>query len=107
MATLSAVCGRWLYGPTGTALNVYIVALAGRWWVRDRPLSAICEMLVAAKKANLHTSAKGFSVSAFEQMVVDHPCCVATVDEIGTNLIARMSDKKGVNARGWYSAHVA
>src|SRR5207344_2208569 len=29
VTVLSAACGRHLYGPTGTALNVYVVALAG------------------------------------------------------------------------------
>lgn len=93
VATLSAICGRHLYGPTGTALNLYIACLAGTSVGKNRPLSAVAELMAAAKLPNLHTTAKGFSVSAVEQMVVDHPCCVATSDEIGVNLLGRMSHK--------------
>ena len=93
VAVLSAVCGRHLYGPTGTALNVYIVCLAGTAAGKDRPLSAPGAILAAANLHRLHTTAKGFSVSALEQMMIDHPCCLATVDEIGASLFARMSHK--------------
>jgi hypothetical protein len=93
VSVLSAVCGRWLYGPTGTALNVYIACLAKTGTGKDRPLSAPAAILAAAGLPRLHTSAKSFSVSALEQMMVDRPCCLATVDEIGANLFARMSHK--------------
>ena len=93
ISVLSAVCGRHLYGPTGTALNVYIVCLAGTAMGKDRPLSAPGAILAAANLHRLHTTAKGFSVSALEQMMIDHPCCLATVDEIGASLFARMSHK--------------
>jgi hypothetical protein len=92
-SVVSAVCGRHLYGPTGTALNLYIVALAGTGVGKDRPLSAPSEILRAAGLERLHTTAKGFSVSAVEKMVHDYPCCVATVDEIGGNLLGRMAHK--------------
>lgn len=94
VAVLSAVCGRHLYGPTGTSLNVYIACLAATTVGKSRPLSAVAEVLRAAKLDNLHTTAKGFSVSALEKMIESHPCCVATVDEIGSNLLGRMSHKQ-------------
>ena len=90
---LSAVCGRHLYAPTGTALNLYIVCLAGTAVGKDRPLSAPGEILKAAGLGELQTTAKGFSATALEQMMIEHPCCVATVDEIGASLLARMSHK--------------
>jgi hypothetical protein len=90
---LSAICGRHLYGPTGTALNLYVVALARTGVGKDRPLAAVEEILRAAGLAHLHTTAKGFSVSAVEKMIHDHPCCVATVDEIGGNFLGRMSHR--------------
>ncbi|UGX96766.1 PriCT-2 domain-containing protein [Bradyrhizobium barranii subsp. barranii] len=93
VAILSAVCGRHLYGPTGCALNVYIVMLAGTAMGKDRPLSAPGAILEAADLSRLQTTAKGFSVSALEQMMIDHPCCVATADEIGASLFARISHK--------------
>jgi hypothetical protein len=93
VSVLSAVCGRHLYGPTGTALNVYVVGLGRTGLGKDRPLAAPGVILKAAGLSRLHTTAKGFSSSAIEQMMIDHPCCVATVDEIGASLFARMSHK--------------
>ena len=49
LAVLSAVCGRHLYGPTGTSLNLYLACLAGTAMGKDRPLSAVAEILAAAK----------------------------------------------------------
>ncbi|WP_336492107.1 toprim domain-containing protein [Methylobacterium nigriterrae] len=95
VAVLSGVCGRHLYGPTGTALNLYIVMLADTAVGKNRPLSAVGEILDAAGLGILHATAKGFSASAIEQMMADHPCCVATADEIGANLLGRMSHKNG------------
>ena len=93
VSVLSAVCGRHLYAPTGTALNLYIVCLAATAVGKDRPLSAPGEILKAAGLGQLQTTAKGFSTTALEQMMIEHPCCVATVDEIGASLLARMSHK--------------
>lgn len=90
-AVMSGVCGRWLYSPTDCSLNLYIVMLAGTTVGKNRPLSAVLEILRAAGLDQIATTAKGFSVSAIEQMIVDHPCCVATVDEIGPSLLAKMS----------------
>lgn len=92
-AVLSGVCGRWLYGPTGTALNLYLVMLADTAVGKGRPLSAVGEILRAAGLSILYTTAKAFSASSLEQMMIDHPCCVATSDEIGASLLGRMSSK--------------
>ena len=94
VSILSGICGRHLYGPTGSALNLYIVALAPTAVGKGRPLSAIGELLVAADLHKLHTTLKAFSISALEQTIVERPCVVATVDEIGANLLSRMSHKK-------------
>jgi hypothetical protein len=93
VAVLSTVCGRHLYGPTGTSLNLYIVALAGTGVGKNRPLDAVGELLREAGLGRIHTGAKAFSVSAVEKMIYDYPCCVATSDEIGGNLLGRMSHK--------------
>lgn len=92
-AVLSTVCGRHLYAPSGTALNLYVVCLAGTTVGKGRPFSAVAEILKAAGLEALQTTAKGFSVSSIERMMVDHPSCVATIDEIGANLLGRMSNK--------------
>lgn len=92
-AVISGTCGRHLYAPGGTALNLYIVCLAGTTVGKGRPFSAVAEILKAAGLGMIQTTAKGFSVSSIEQMIVDHPACVATIDEIGANLLGRMSNR--------------
>ena len=47
-AIVSTVCGRHLYGPTGSALNVYIACLGDSGIGKGRPLAAISEVLKAA-----------------------------------------------------------
>lgn len=89
-AVVSTVCGRHLYGPTGTALNLYIVLLAGTGVGKDRPQTVPYPLLKAAGLPRLAQTAKAFSVSALEQLLVEHPCCCAMADEIGPNLLMRM-----------------
>ncbi|MGL4296930.1 MAG: bifunctional DNA primase/polymerase [Aestuariivirga sp.] len=93
VAVLSGVCGRHLFGPTLTSLNLYIVGLAGSTVGKGRPLSAVSEILTGVGLSQICGSAKVFSVSAMETMLMDQPCTVATVDEIGANLLSRMSSK--------------
>ena len=97
---LSAICGRHLYSPTGAALNVYIVMLAKTGAGKDRPLSAVGEFFRAAQLAALAQTAKAFSVSGFEKLVRDNPCCVATIDEMGANLLARIANKRASHEAG-------
>ena len=103
VSVLSSVCGRHLYAPTGTALICDIVCLAGTAVGKDRPLSAPGEILKAAGLGQLQTTAKGFSATALEQMMIEHPCCVATVDEIGASLLARMSHNSSTHEQGMRS----
>ena len=93
IATLSPICGRWLYGPTGSSLGVYIVILAGTTIGKNRPLTAVYQMLRAAGLEKLHTTGKAFSISALEQLIANHPSVVATCDEIGASLFNRMANK--------------
>jgi hypothetical protein len=93
IATLSVMCGRWLYSPTGATLGVYIVCLAETGVGKDTPLSIPERVLRAAGLARLHTTGKAFSISALEQMMIKRPCCLATVDEIGASLFGRMSHR--------------
>ncbi len=93
-AVLSTVCGRHLYSPTISTLNLYIIAMASTAVGKGRPLSAAGELLTAARLERLHTTLKAFSVSALEQIITATPCCLATADEIGANLLQRMSNKK-------------
>jgi hypothetical protein len=93
-AVISTVCGRHLYSASGTAMSLYIACLARTGVGKDRPFSAVSEILHACGLSMLHTTAKTFSVSGFEAMIVDSPCVVATVDEMGANLLKRISHWK-------------
>jgi hypothetical protein len=97
LVTVSVLCGRWLYGPTGTGLGIYVIELADTGVGKDAPLSVPERVLRAAGLEHLHTTGKAFSLSAFEQMMIERPCCLATVDEIGASLFGRMSHR-GANA---------
>jgi hypothetical protein len=97
VAVLSTLCGRHLYGPTGTALNLYIVCLAETSVGKDRPFKAVYELLKACGCGKLHQTAKVFSVTGFEQLVAETPACAAAVDELATNLLARISNKKALS----------
>ncbi len=97
---MSALCGRWLYAPTGTALNVYVVGLGKTGVGKDRPLSGVAQVLAAAGVPALKQTAKTFSVSGCENLVRDNPCCVATTDEIGVNLLARIANKHASHESG-------
>jgi Bifunctional DNA primase/polymerase, N-terminal len=97
VAVLSTLCGRHLYGPTGTALNLYIVCLAETSVGKDRPFKAVHELLKVCGYGHLHQTAKVFSVSGFEQLVAETPACTAVVDEMAANLLARVSNKKAAS----------
>ena len=58
VAVLSTLCGRHLYGPTGTALNLYIVCLAETSVGKDRPFKAVYELLEACGYGRLHKPPK-------------------------------------------------
>jgi Bifunctional DNA primase/polymerase, N-terminal len=89
-AVLSTLCGRHLYAPTGTALNLYIVLLSSTGGGKDRPLAAVHALLKAASFPALAQTGKAFSVSAMEQLLLDHPCCCAIIDEVGPNLLNKI-----------------
>ena len=93
-AVLSALCSRHLFSATGTAMNLFIACLAETAVGKDRPFSAVAEVLHAIKLPGLHATAKAFSVSAFEAILIDKPCCVATVDEMSSQLLARISNRR-------------
>lgn len=93
-ATISTVCGRHLYAPTGTALNIYVAMLAKTGVGKDRPLNAPTQILEACGLGALVRTAKTFAVSGLEKEIADAPCQLAWTDELGTNLLARISSKR-------------
>jgi hypothetical protein len=98
-ATLSAPCGRRLYSPTGLGLNLYLAMLAGSGVGKNAPLTAIAKILHAAGLTKMHQTAKAFTISGFEQCLIDaEGTCVATADEIAENLLAKILNKKSMSA---------
>ena len=93
-AIISTICGRHLYSASRTAMNLYIAMLAKTGVGKDRPMSAPGEIFKAAGMASLRQSGKSFAVSGLESMIADNPCCVAVIDELGANLMSRISHKR-------------
>lgn len=94
LATVAAPCMRHLYSPSGASLNPYLIMLAGTGIGKGSPLAAPPKILKAADMDSLHTVMKVFSVSGLEEMIVDHPGCIATTDEIGPNLLRKMFHRR-------------
>jgi hypothetical protein len=93
-AALSTLCGRHLYGPTGTALNLYIILLGRTGIGKDKPLKAAERLLCAAGFPQLAQTGKVFSQSGLERLIAEHPCCLGTIDEIVPSLLARALHRK-------------
>lgn len=92
--TVSALCGRHLYSPTGSSLSLYTVLLGETGVGKDSPLKAPSQILHAMKLDSLASTAKAFSLSAFEGMIKDQPCCLAYIDEMGSALIKKIMSSK-------------
>jgi hypothetical protein len=94
-ATLSGVTARHLYTPTGLGLGLILAMLARTTVGKDAPLSAVAKILHAANLGHMAQPATAFTVSGFEQALIDsHGACVATGDEIGENLLAKILSNK-------------
>jgi hypothetical protein len=96
-AALSGTTARHLYTPTGLGLGLVMAMLARTTVGKDAPLSAVAKILYAAGLGHMSQPAKSFTVSGFEQSLIDsNGACVATGDEIGENLLARILSKKAM-----------
>jgi hypothetical protein len=97
LVTLSAVSGGRVYTPTGLNLAPYIVLLAETGDGKDAPLKAPGKFLHAAGLHYMAQPGKAFTVSGFEQCLIDsRGSCVATCDEIGENLLAKILSKRAM-----------
>ena len=66
---------------------------------KNAPLTAIGKILHAAGLTAMHQTAKAFTISGFEQCLIDAKgSCVATADEIAENLLAKILCKKSMSA---------
>ena len=96
-AALSGATARHLYTPTGLGLGLVMAMLADTTVGKDAPLTAVGKILYAAGLGHMSQPAKSFTVSGFEQSIIDsHGACVATGDEIGENLLAKILSKKAM-----------
>ena len=98
LSVISGLCGRHLYGPTGTSLNVYIAAAAGTGEGKDSVFKKIGTALRLAGQKELYESSFPLSNTAIEDMLVDKPCVVVCVDEVGITLFQKVLNP---NAGGW------
>jgi hypothetical protein len=97
LATLSAVCGRRIYAPTGLNLALYLAMIAKTATGKDAPLRAVARFLHASGAGLMAQPGKTFTVSGFEQCLIDaRGACVATCDEIGDNLFRKILSKKAM-----------
>ena len=98
LSVISGLCGRHLYGPTGTSLNVYIAAAAGTGEGKDSVFKKIGTALRLAGQKELYELSFPLSNTAIEDMLVDKPCVVVCVDEVGITLFQKVLNP---NAGGW------
>jgi hypothetical protein len=99
LVTLSAVSGGRVYTPTGLNLSLYLALLAETGEGKDAPLKAPGKFLHAAGLDYMAQPGKSFTVSGFEQCLIDsHGSCVATCDEIGENLLAKILSKRAMSS---------
>lgn len=83
IVTIGTVCGRHLAGPTASGTHLYIACIGDTGVGKDWPLKSVTRLLQASKLANLATTGKFMSVTSIENAVIDSPCLVATIDEMG------------------------
>lgn len=93
IVVVGTVCGRHISGPTRSGTHLYIACIGATGIGKDRPLKAVVQLLQAAKLPSLATSGKFMSSTAIENLLLDTPCCVATIDEMG-QLFAKLSNKR-------------
>jgi hypothetical protein len=91
---IATVCGRHISTPTACGTHLFIGCIGDTAIGKDRPLKAIVRIMDAIGCAHLAQTAKFKSDSAVEKTVTETPCCVAIVDEMGQNLLARMSHRR-------------
>ena len=97
-ATLSGPTARHLYTPTGLGLGLILAMLARTTAGKDAPLQATAKLLHAAGLGDMSQPAKSFSVSGFEQNIIDSKgACVSYADEIGEALLAKILSKKAAS----------
>lgn len=94
IAIMAGICSRHLMGPTGSATHLYLVNLGATSIGKDRPFKAIGQLLKAAGYGAIFQSAKFKSDTAIELVMKSSRTAVATVDEIGSAIFAKMGNRR-------------
>jgi hypothetical protein len=93
----SALFGRRYTAPTGLALNLYLIGIAGPGFGKDHPLKSMQALMADAGLQHLVGPGDITSDSALEFVIRQRPCFVMPMDEIGVFLQAT----GGRNAGGY------
>lgn len=94
ISIMAGICSRHLMGPTGSATHLYLVNLGATSIGKDRPFKAIGQLLKAAGYGAILQSAKFKSDTAIELVMKSSRVAVATVDEIGSAIFAKMGNRR-------------
>ena len=100
LVTIGAVAGRHLAGPSRSGTHLYIIGVAPTGAGKDRPMSAINELLLAAKLSHLIGPGRFTSESAIINTVARSPSCVCAIDEFGSFLAKGRSRNASTHEQG-------
>jgi hypothetical protein len=91
LAALSAICGRRLYSPTSSALNLILPLLGDSTVGKDDPLKSAQRLLREAGLGDLVRTAKTFTVSGYETILRKTAVAMTVIDEMGDNLLVAVT----------------
>jgi hypothetical protein len=104
IAVMCGVCSRHMMGPTSSATHLFLVNLGATSVGKDRPLKAMDQILTAAGFGAIYQTAKFKSDTAIELMLKSAPTAVASVDEIGSAIFAKMGGRRATTHESSISA---
>ena len=93
VSIISTLSGRHLASPTGSTLNLYIAMIAKTGAGKNWPLKAPSAVFEALGYDYLTTGSFA-SAAALEAHLAQNPCVLACIDEIGNQLLARITNRK-------------
>jgi hypothetical protein len=91
---IGTVTSRHMCGPTQTGTHLYIAMIGETACGKDRPLRACHQLLHAAGLSCLAISGDFKSQAFLEQQLGRAPVALAAVDEVGSQLLGRLSSRR-------------
>lgn len=104
VSIVGTVCSRHIVGPTSSSTHLFIACLGETSIGKARPMKAIGQVLAAAKLGALVKTGKFKSDTSIELMIEANPVSVAIVDEIGSNLFVKMTNRRATSHESTISA---